>query len=293
MPRPDRISRDRGLIVRMVLVMAYLAAVMLAGVALVVARFGGVGLIAVMLGLLLLVALWFSSGSTSMRKIGARLVTAESDPALHGALQRMCALSGVPVPRLALQKAWDPNAFTLGRSPKHAAIVLTRPLVELLEPHELEAVLAHELAHLAHRDLLVMNIASSPRNLRSLLGTMMGDSLRGAVILLPAWVFVGVLELLCHLPMRLLSRYRELQADLAAAQVTQRPGNLASALQRITGGTTPIPSQDIRSRAAIDTFGIVAPAGVPPEGLGSTHPKLEDRLAQLARVAADLSRPTG
>lgn len=293
MPPPDRISRDLGLIVRMVLVMAYLAAVMLAGIVLVVARFGGVGLIVVMLGLLLLVALWFSSGSTSMRSIGARSVTADSDPALHGALHRMCALSGVPVPRLALQKAWDPNAFTLGRSPKHAAIVLTRPLVELLEPHELEAVLAHELAHLAHRDLLVMNLASSPRNLRSLLSTMMGESLKGGLILFPAWIFAGVLELLCHLPMRLLSRYRELQADAAAARITQRPGSLASALQKITGGTTPIPSQDIRSQAAVDTFGIVAPAGVPAAGLGSTHPSLENRLAQLARVAAGLSRPTG
>jgi heat shock protein HtpX len=229
-----------------------------------------------------------------MRSIGGRLVDADAEPVLHGALERMCALSGVPVPKLAVMEARDPNAFAFGRSRQHAVIVVTRPLVDLLEPDELEAVLAHELAHLAHRDLLVMSLASSPRILKSAFSGLILDASNAGtgLIGLVGWAFTAVLDLVCYLPMRLLSRYRELCADAAAAQLTHRPGSLASALQKIAGGTNLIPSKDIRSSALVDTFGIVASAEHASGGLTSTHPSLERRMAQLARIGAELGRPT-
>lgn len=287
----DRTARDRGLSVRMVLVMAYLSVICIAAIVLMVLLLKGWGVVVSMLMVVGLTIFWFTSGPRSMRSIGARLVTAESDPELHGVLVRMCTLAGLPVPKLAVMKAWDPNAFSYGRSPRRAYIVLTRPLLELLEPHELEAVLAHELAHLAHRDLLVMSLATSPGLVKAGLSEMLRESGWGGWILVPFWAFAAVVELVCFLPTRLLSRYRELCADSAAARLTQRPGSLASALQKITGGTNPIPSQDIRSRAVVDTFGIVASAGHVSRGVTSTHPPLERRMAQLARISAELGRP--
>jgi heat shock protein HtpX len=288
----DRTARDRGLTVRMVLVMVYLAVVFMLALGTVVVLLEGWGVIISAFVVLVLTIAWFASGPVSMRAMGARLVTPEAEPELHGALDRLCALSGIPKPRLAVMKAWDPNAFAYGRSPKHAVIVLTRPLVELLEPDELEAVLAHELAHLAHRDLLVMSIATSPGLVRSALGDMLADAGRGWPIVFVAWAFTGVVNLLCFLPARLLSRYRELCADMAAAQLTQRPDRLASALQKVSGATTPNPSQDLRSTTVVDTFGIVATDGRSTGGLTSTHPALDRRMAQLARISAELGRPT-
>lgn len=287
----DRTPRDRGLTVRMILVMVYLAAVLGLALVTVIVLLKGWGVIISAGVVLVLTVAWFASGPVSLRAMGARLVTPDTEPELHGALDRLCALSGIPKPKLAVMKAWDPNAFAYGRSPKHAVIVLTQPLVELLDPDELEAVLAHELAHLAHRDLLVMSIATSPGLVKSWFREMMADAGRGWAMIFVAWAFTGVVNLLCFLPARLLSRYRELCADAAAAQLTQRPDRLASALQKISGGTTPIPSQDIRSHAVVETFGIVASDGLSSGGLTSTHPKLERRMAQLARLSAELRRP--
>jgi heat shock protein HtpX len=288
----DRTVRDRGLTVRMILVMIYLAVVLGLALVTMIVLLRGLGVIIAAFVVLVLTIAWFASGPVSLRAIGARLVTPESEPELHGALDRLCALSGIPKPKLAVMKAWDPNAFAYGRSPKHAVIVLTRPLVELLEPDELEAVLAHELAHLAHGDLLVLSVATSPGLVRSALGDMMKDSGRGWPVIFVAWAFTGLVNLLSFLPARLLSRYRELCADVAAAQLTQRPDHLAAALQKISSGATPIPSHDLRSTTVIDTFGIVAADGRSTGGLTSTHPRLDRRMAQLARLGAELGRPT-
>jgi len=288
----ERYFRDRGLTARMVLVMVYLGAVFAAAIAVVIKVLGGWGVALTALTFVALLLAWSTSGPVSLRALGARLVTPDTEPELHGALDRMCALSGVAKPKLAVMKAWDPNAFAYGRSPRHAVIVVTRPLVDLLEPDELEAVLAHELAHVAHRDLLVIGIASSPSILTSGLGAMLKDAGRGAAgVILVAWLFTGITAVICFLPVRLLSRYRELCADGSAAHVTQRPGSLASALQKISAATTPIPSTDLRSHAVVDTFGIVATADHSTGGLTSTHPSLDQRMAQLARISAELGRP--
>lgn len=288
-----RYVRDRGLTVRMILVMIYLALVFAAAVAALVLALGRWGVAFAVIASLVLVGSWFASRQVSLRSMGARSVDAGDQPLLHGTMDRLCAMSGAPKPRLAVMRAWDPNAFALGRSPEHAVIVVTEPLLELLEPDELEAVLAHELAHLAHRDLLVMTVASSPGILRSMIGNWLSDGGlgRGWLAVFASWLFVAVVEMLCFLPARLLSRYRELCADLAAAELTQQPGALASALQKITGGTTPIPSADIRSHAVVDAFGIVAAAGKPARGLTATHPTLEKRMDQLARISAAVGKP--
>lgn len=289
-----RYIRDRGLTVRMIIIMVYLAVVFAAAVAAVVVAFGRWGVGLSIFAAVVLLAYWFGSQRVSLRAIGAREVAAADQPMLHGAMDRLCALSGMPKPRLAVQRAWDPNAFALGRSPKYAVIVVTEPLLELLDQDELEAVLAHELAHLAHRDLLVMTLASSPGILKSMTGDALRDGGlgRGWPLVFLAWLFTGLVHALCFLPARLLSRYRELCSDLSAAQLTQRPGSLASALQKITGGTTPIPSTDLRSHAVVDVFGIVPAAGRSSGGLTATHPALERRMDQLTRVSAALGKPT-
>lgn len=289
-----RYVKDRGLTVRMILVMVYLALVFAAAVVVLVVALGKWGVGLSILATLVLLAYWFGSQHASLRAIGARSVNADDQPMLHGALDRLCALSGLPKPRLAVMKAWDPNAFVLGRSPEYAVIVVTEPLLELLDQDELEAVLAHELAHLAHRDHLVMTVASSPGILMSMTGSALreGGLGRGWPLVFAAWAFTGVVHLVCFLPARLLSRYRELCSDLAAAQLTQQPGALASALQKISGGTTPIPSADVRSQPVVDVFGIVPAAGRSSRGLTATHPALERRMAQLARIAAALGKPT-
>jgi heat shock protein HtpX len=290
----SRYARDRGLTVRMILVMVYLALVFGAAVAALVVAIGGWGVWLSLFAVLVLVISWFGSRHVSLRAMGARVVTPDDQPVLHGALDRLCALSGLPKPKLAVMKAWDPNAFALGRSPKYAVIVVTEPLLELLDQDELEAVLAHELAHVAHRDLLVMTVASSPGILNSMTGSALreGGLGRGWGPVVLAWMFTGVVHLLCFLPLRLLSRYRELCSDLSAAQLTQRPGSLASALQKISGGTTPIPSTDLRSQAVVDVFGIVPAAGRSARGLTATHPTLERRMDQLARISAALGKPS-
>lgn len=287
----DRTARDRGLTVRMVLVMVYLAVVFTAAIVVMVALLKVWGILLAIVTIVVLT--WtFAPGPVSVRAIGARLVSADTEPVLHGALERMCTLADVPTPKLAVMKAWDPNAFAYGGSPRYAVIVVTRPLLDLLAPDELEAVLAHELAHLAHRDLLLMTIATAPGILKSWIGESLPNTpWRGWLLVFSAWVFVGMVDLLCFAPARLLSRYRELCADAAAAQITQRPGALASALQKLSAGTTEIPSRDLRSNAVVDAFGIVASAGHTSGGLTSTHPKLERRMAQLARISAELGRP--
>lgn len=289
----ERYTRDRGLTVRMVAVMVYLAVVFAAAIAGVIVVLHGWGVALSVFALLVLIFTWFASGPVSLRAIGARQVAPADAPGLHGALDRLCVLSGVPRPRIAVMRSREPNAFALGRSPKYAVIVVTEPLVALLDADELESVLAHELAHLAHRDLLVMTVASSPGILASGLGNALRDGGlgRSAPFVLVAWIFTGLVHLICFLPARLLSRYRELCSDVAAAHLTQRPEALASALQKISGGITPIPTADLRSHAVVEVFGIVSAEGRSTGGWTSTHPSLDRRMAQLARVGAQLGRP--
>lgn len=247
---------------------------------------------------------WYNSDSIAMKAMRAREVSAQEAPELYGMIQRLCTLADMPMPRVGIADTDLPNAFATGRSPKRAAVVVTTGILHRLDAEEMEGVLAHELSHVAHRDVLVMTVASSAGILAGMLsrgaqyGAWMGGGDRrdrnnsG----LPIWLLVLVGSLIIYaisfLLLRLLSRYRELAADRAGAQLTMRPRALASALQKITGEINRIPQQDLRAAQHMNAF-FIAPAlrGVSLSTLTSTHPSLEQRLAQLARIEAELGRP--
>jgi heat shock protein HtpX len=306
-----RFLPDRGLTFRMTLVLFLLGALFVALVVSLMVIFweqGGVG-IAVLIGLGGLGVAWYqwySSDKLAMRAMRAREVSPEEAPELHGMIDRLCALADMPKPRVGVADLDIPNAFATGRSPERSVVCVTTGILGTLNAEELEAVLAHELSHVAHRDVLVMTVAASAGILAGMLtrgaqyGAIFGDrrsSNNNNTGGLPVWLVVLVVALVVYaisfLLLKLLSRYRELAADRAAAYLTMKPGALASALQKITGQMSRIPQKDLRAASAMNAF-FIAPAvsGVSLKTLTSTHPTLEQRLEQLARIQAELGRPT-
>ena len=298
----SRFVGDRGLTARMTLVMFLLGALFVGLIAVLIAilpptwaPFIGV------IGLGLVWFQWFQSDTVAMRAMGAREVSPEQAPELHGMIERLCALADMPKPRVGIADTDLPNAFATGRSPERSVVCVTTGILQTLDAEEMEAVLAHELSHVAHRDVLVMTVASSA-------GIVAGMLTRGAQYGglfgrrdnnnngLPIWLVVLVVSLVVYavsfLLLKLLSRYRELAADRSGAYLTMKPGALASALQKITGEINLIPQKDLRSSQAMNAF-FIAPAvrGVSLATLTSTHPTLEQRLEQLARIQAELGRP--
>jgi heat shock protein HtpX len=297
-----RFVGDAGLSTRMTLVMVLLGGLFVALIAVLIAIFPPqyapfIGLI----GLGVAWWQWYQSDTVAMRAMRAREVTPQEAPELHGMIERLCALADMPKPRVGVADTDLPNAFATGRSPERSVVVVTTGIMRRLDAEELEGVLAHELSHVAHRDVLVMTVASSAGIIASMLtrgsqyGAMFGGRRRDSNGL-PLWLVVLVVSLVVYavsfLLLRLLSRYRELSADRAGAQLTMKPRALATALQKITGEINQIPTADLRQSQAMNAF-FIAPAvnGVSLRTLTSTHPSLEQRLEQLARIEAELGRP--
>jgi len=247
---------------------------------------------------------WYNSDTVAMRAMRAREVTPEEAPELHAMIDRLCTLADMPKPRVGIADVSVPNAFATGRSPDRSVVCVTTGILGLLTADEMEAVLAHELSHVAHRDVLVMTIASSAGIIAGMLsrgaqyGAWFGGGRRdndnnGG---LPIWLVVLLISLVVYAVSffltRLLSRYRELCADRSGAYLTMKPRALATALQKISGGMNAIPTADLRASSGMNAF-FIAPAikGVSLSQLTSTHPSLEQRLEQLARIEAELSRP--
>ena len=301
----SRFVGDAGLTVRMTTVMFLLGALFVAlVVGLAYAAGGGLGILIGIGGIGFAVYQWANSDKVAMRAMRAREVTPEQAPELHGMIDRLCALADMPKPRVGVADTQVPNAFATGRSPQRSVVCVTTGILDMLTTEELEGVLAHELSHVAHRDVLVMTVASSAGIAAGMLtqGARFGglgffggrrDNNGG----LPVWLVVLLVSLAVYavsfVLLRLLSRYRELAADRAGAYLTMRPDALASALQKITGGINQIPQRDLRQVGAASAL-CIAPAisGVSLKTLTSTHPSLEQRLEQLARIQADLSRPS-
>ena len=210
----------------------------------------------------------------------------------------------MPKPRVGVADTSMPNAFATGRSPDRAVVVVTTGILKTLTAEELEGVLAHELAHVAHRDVLVMTVASSAGIVAGMVtqgaqyGAIFGGHRREGNSALPVWLMMLLVSLVVYavsfVLLKLLSRYRELSADRAGAYLTMKPQALASALQKISGEMNTIPDRDLRASQPMNAF-FIAPAvkGVSMRTLTSTHPSLEQRLEQLARIQAELGRPTG
>jgi heat shock protein HtpX len=246
---------------------------------------------------------YYTSDKLALAASGAKVVSREEAPELHEMVERLCAMSDLPKPKVAVVDTDVPNAFATGRSPKHAAVAVTTGLWRRLEPREIEGVLAHELSHIANRDVLIMTIASFFAMLAALLtrfglyGGMFGGGGRdrdsnGPPIWLIVFVVSIVTYFLSYLLIRTISRYREYAADRGAALITGAPENLMSALQKIASQMSLIPQRDLRQVEGMNAFFIV-PTNVKSAAaeLFMTHPPLEKRLARLAEIAREMGKP--
>ena len=258
-------------------------------------------------GGLLFAQYWFSD-RIALYAMNGHVVTAQEAPELHGVIDRLCALADMPKPAVAIADSDVPNAFATGRSPRSAVVCATTGLLRRLDADELEAVLAHELSHIAHRDVAVMTIASFLGVLAGLITRFGlyaglyggfgqrdgdGDGEDNTALVLVAVVAVSaVVYGISFVLTRALSRYRELAADRAAALLTGRPSVLAAALTRLSAEMAQIPTQDLRHAEPFNAF-FFAPALAPGFSLSSvfsTHPSLTQRLEQLAELSVQLGR---
>jgi heat shock protein HtpX len=298
----SRFIKDGGLTARMTLTMFLLGGlyVVLVAVVLLYVRSAGGAVVVALVAIGIAFWQWWSSDKVAMRAMRAREVTPEEAPELHGMIDRLCALADMPKPRVGIADMAIANAFATGRSPERAVVCVTTGILQTLTAEELEGVLAHELSHVAHRDVLVMTVASSAGIASGLLMRFvqfggMGRS-RNNNSALPAVLVAITVSLVVYavsfLLLRLLSRYRELCADRSGAYLTMKPAALASALQKISGEVAPTPTRDLRSAGAASALCIVPAFRGGLSGMLATHPPLEQRLEQLARIQAELSRPT-
>src|SRR5579863_3261330 len=312
-----RYAPDRGLTARMTVTMFLLGLVFVAFIAAII----GIGaathasdavivLFALVLGGGFAIGSLFYSDKIALRTAGAVEVTPEQAPQLHGIVDRVCALADMPKPRVAIANSPIPNAFATGRNADKSVLCVTTGLMNRLEPDELEGVIAHELSHVAHKDVQVMTIASFLAIVAALLirfsfyGELFGGGGRGRggnnnnggalpIFLIIMGVSIAVYAI-SFLLIRLLSRYRELAADRSGALLTGQPSALKSALVKVSDGINRIPTRDLRSAEPLNAF-FFAPAahltgGSTLSTLFSTHPSLERRLEELDKDQEQLNR---
>ncbi len=237
----------------------------------------------------------FASDKLALAAMGARVVSPQEAPQLHAMIERLCVQADLPKPRVAVANTRMPNAFALGRSPKSATVCATTGIMELLSPAELEGVMAHELTHVANRDVLVMTLAGFFATIAAYIvqfgfffgGGSMGDDDDNPSFLVLLLVSL-VVYVVSFLLMQALSRYREFAADRGAAIITGRPSALASALTKISSGMHRIPEKDLRASSELQAFFIFPAAKGKVSGLFATHPPMEKRIAALARLEAQL-----
>src|ERR1700678_3356291 len=271
-----RYAPDRGLTVRMTVTMFLLGLVFVAFVAAII---GACVASHQSAAFIVVIALVFGGGSAfislfysdkiALAAAGAREVTPQEAPELHGIVDRLCALADMDKPRVAIAPTSMPNAFATGRNSKNSVLCVTEGLLSPqlgLTQDELEGVLAHELSHVAHKDVQVMTVASLLAIVAGLLvrfafySEIFGGGRRGggnsqAALLIPLIMLASALVYaVSFLLIRLLSRYRELAADRSGALLTGNPGALMSALQKVSDGMGSIPTKDLRSAEPLNAF---------------------------------------
>jgi heat shock protein HtpX len=300
-------GRDRGLSLRMLATSAMLG---LLYVIFAVVLFNvlnvGLGFMLVIVIGLAAVQYW-TSDKLALAAAGAKIVSREDAPELHAMVERLCAMADLPKPRIAVVDSDVPNAFATGRNPKHAAVAVTTGLWRRLDAPEIEGVLAHELSHIANRDVLIMTVASFFAMLAAMLtrfglyagmwgGGFGGGRGRDNNNQVPVWLIVFLVSMVVYaisfVLIRTISRYREYAADRGSAVITGAPENLMSALQKIASGITQIPQRDLREVAGMNAFFIVPTNWrAQMSELFMDHPPMEKRLAALAEIAREMGRP--
>ena len=303
-----RYPKDPGLSARMGVTIFLLGLLYVAFIGALLAVGVSYGLVIVIAGGLLF-AQYFFSDKIALFSMHARVVSEQEAPELHAIVDRLCALADMPKPKVGIAQSDVPNAFATGRSPRAAVVCVTTGIMRRLDHQELEAVLSHELSHVAHRDVAVMTIASFLGVLAGMItrftlyAGMFGggfgggrggrDRDNGAAAVLGIMLISIVVYAISFLLTRALSRYRELSADRSGAILIGAPAALASALTKVTGAMSQIPTRDLRSAEAFNAF-FFAPAfakGFSLSSLFSTHPPLEKRLQQLARLEEQMRHP--
>ena len=315
-----RYAPDRGLTVRMTVTMFLLGLVFVAFVAAIIgigtaygASSSAIVLFAVILGGGFAIGSLFYSDKIALATAGAHEVSPTDSPEaarLHGIVDRLCALADMPKPRVAIADTDMPNAFATGRNADHAVVCATKGIMRRLENDELEGVLAHEMSHVAHKDVQVMTIASFLAIIAALLvriafyselfgGGRRSNDQNALPIMFILMIVSAVVYAISFLLIRLLSRYRELSADRSGALLTGQPSALKAALIKVTGDIGRIPTKDLRTAQPLNAF-FFAPAMHLSGGsssklanIFSTHPSLERRLAELDKVQQQLGRTAG
>ncbi len=316
-----RYAPDRGLTLRMTATMFLLGLVFVAFVAAIIgigtayhASSAAIVLFAVVLGGGFAIGSLFYSDKIALRTAGGVEVgpnDSEQARLLHGTVDRLCALADMKKPRIAIANTRLPNAFATGRNADHAVLCVTTGLIDMLSPEELEGVIAHEMSHVAHKDVQVMTAASFLAIIAALLiriafyGELFGGGGRGrggnnsnaGVIMLILMAVSIVVYAVSFLLIRMLSRYRELAADRSGALLTGQPSALKSALIKVSSDMNRIPTQDLRAAEPLNAF-FFAPAmklnaKASLSTVFSTHPSLERRLAELDKVQQQLGRTAG
>ncbi|KUN71289.1 heat-shock protein HtpX [Streptomyces canus] len=293
----SRFRSDRRLTVRMTVTMFLLGLLYVAFFAALIVLLKSWLLVVALITVMFVAQFWFSD-KIAMFAMRGKVVGREEYPELHAVVDRLCAIADMPKPVIAVSTMDMPNAFATGRNPDNAVVCVTTGLLRRLDPAELEGVLAHELSHVAHKDVAVITIAS-------FLGVIAGLIVRfafysqlfggrkdqnTAVIFAAVMGVSAAVYALSFLLIRALSRYRELAADRAAAHLTGRPSALASALTKVSGELARIPTKDLRTAQAFNAFYFTPATGKEPgiERIFSTHPSLEQRLEQLGRISSEL-----
>ncbi len=306
-----KFPQDRGLTARMlttVFLLGLLYAIFITALVLAHVELG----VIIVIGAVILFVQYFYSDRIALYSMGGKIVTREQQPQLHAIVDRLCAMANMPKPRVAIAQSDIPNAFATGRNQKNAVVCVTTGLLRRLNEPEVEAVLSHELSHVAHRDVVVMTVASFLGILAGLLTRMFlfaglfggfgGRGRRGgfggqgggggqvALIELGVIMFSAIIYAISFILIRTLSRYRELAADRSGAILIGQPALLAQALVKVSGEMSRIPTQDLRAAEHFNAF-FFAPAIAPGASLSSlfaTHPPLQKRLDQLAKLDAEM-----
>ena len=234
--------------------------------------------------------MYFASDRMVLRMYGAHTVTAAEAPELYAMVDRLRQRAGLPMPTLAIAPQAQPNAFATGRNPEHAVVCVTEGILRLVSPEELEGVLAHELAHVKNRDMLLQTVtatmAAAISNL-AWMGMFTGgrhddegsNPIAGLLMVILAPIAASLVQLA-------ISRQREFKADAVGAQITGRPLALASALRKLDAGAHQIPMHVSPAAAPLAQVNPLAFSGGNVARLFSTHPPTEERVARLQALAA-------
>jgi heat shock protein HtpX len=285
-------GRDTGLQIRMLGTMFLLGLLYVAFVGVLFAAGAGAITMVVVIGALTLAQL-FLSDKIALASMGAKEVSPDEAPGLHAMIERLCIQADLPKPRVAVADTDVPNAFAMGRSQKSATVCATTGIMRRLSPAELEGVMAHELAHVKHRDVMIMTIVSFFASVAAMIMQFAfffgGNSREGGAPVMMILAASFAVYAISFFLMLALSRYREFAADRGAALVTGRPSALSSALMKISGAMESIPSQDLRRAEEMNAFFIV-PTRVKGvlQSIFATHPPMEKRIERLNALEAQL-----